>query len=541
MSMDGMFVYALSKELASKLNDGRIDNVNQLNKTDFVLEIRKPGKTHNLYISVSYNNPTVFISPRKFEKPEVAQGFMMFLRKHLDGGIIKDIKQLNEDRIIEIRIEQMDELEGLKTKYIVVELIGRFSNLLILDENRYIIDAVKELSILESESRGIMKGLLYELPYANKLSRYNQNDINAIFSLNENLYSKKVVDCIMGISPFLANYLINQFKNSKQDFYTFFINEINKCSPVYCCHDYYYFDIFTDTNKTFYDDLSSLLFCHYEEEAEKKILKDNNQIVFKTVKSNLKRIERKLSKLNEELEDDKNCDDLRLKGELLLAYAHDSFEKSSQITVINYYNNEEITIAIDVSKSLMENSKQYFKRYKKSKSAIEHLNAQIKLAINEKEYFELLYYQLENASLKDILEIKRELIENQYLFSKENKTKKNKNKPNYLSFEFEDCKILVGKNNIQNNYITHTLALPNDLWFHIKDGSGSHVVVKGDNKYSEEVIRYAANLAAKYSSFSNSSSVPVDYTEVKFLKKVPGKKGSFVTYKKHKTIYIDPQ
>ena len=349
-----------------------------------------------------------------------------------------------------------------------------------------------------------------------------------------------MVDNISGISPILANYLIEKFKNSSLDFYSFLSIELNSFKPVYTRKDYYYFDIF-EGEKYEFSTLSELLYRYYKDNAEDKILRDNNQEIYRTIYNNLKRIDTKLIRLNDDLLKDENADDLRLKGELLLSTQNiNDKNRSSSITVFNYYTNQMEDIAIDPSKTIKENSQIYYKKYRKAKLALEHVKREIDLANKEKEYFELLKFQLTKATLKDLIEIKNELINNSYIFSKESNSKK-KQKPNFLRIEYEGSVIYVGKNNIQNDYITHTVAKKDDLWFHVKGYHGSHVVVSGDSKYSESVIRYAANLAAKYSDSKDSSSVPIDYTEIKFLKKVPGYKGSFVTYKRYKTIYIDPK
>ncbi len=540
MSIDGILVLKLVDELKEKLINGRIDTIDGINKTDFCFKVRIPGVTYSLFISISYNNPTIFITKEKFEKPQVASSFSMYLRKHLEGGYIRDIYQYNNDRVVMIDIETSNEFDGTSKKTIVIELIGRFSNLLILDNDKRILEAIKQLSVLENNSRGIMKGLKYEPLKNDKLSPFDKERINEIFSNNYNLDEATLINNISGMSKPLAHYLIESYKESNDDFYTFFSSEINKYDPVIKNTDYYYFNIFNKEMEHM-PTISDVLYKFYLDNAATKTLKDNNADVYRCIQSNLKRVTKKLGKLEDELEKDKNADDLRLKGELLLSIAYRSdIERTSVMEVLNYYNNEYIDIDIDPAKSLKDNSQQYYKKYKKSKLAIEHIEREMNIAQTEKEYFELLKYQLSNTTLKDLLEIKDELISNGYILEKDNRKKIKNKKPNYLKIEYDDCLIYVGKNNIQNDYITHVIGKKDDLWFHVKADHGSHVVVSGENKYNEDVIRYAANLAAQYSDSKDSSSVPVDYTEIKNLKKVPGKKGSFVTYKKNKTIFIDP-
>lgn len=541
MSQDGIFIGKLSEELRMNLIGGRIDNVIGLNKSDYVLDVRVPGHSHYVYMSVSYNNPTIFMTDEKFEKPGTVSNFCMLLRKYLVGAFISDIKQLDNDRVIKFSFDKKDDLTGNTVIYLIIELIGRFSNLLLLDEDMRLIDAIKQMSILENNQRGIMRGLEY-IPLRNdKISPYDTDKLNNFFSNNENLYEKNLVEHISGISPSFAKYLIRKYMDSNEGFGNFLYHEISKFDPVLTTSDFYFFNIFDTNSLEHFNTLSSLLNTYYKRNAEAKILKDNNQKVYQCVSSNLKRVTKKLINLNNDLSKDLNSDELRIKGEILLANLYQDVPRTSSITLKNFYDDKDITISLDPSKSLKDNANIYFKKYRKAKNAVEHLNEQIRITTDEKEYFELIDYQLKSASLKDIQEIKEELIQSGYLRDKTYRPSKKKQKPNFKEYKVNGCRILVGKNNIQNDYITNTIARKEDLWFHVKDAHGSHVVVSGDNKYDEEVIRFASIQAAINSEAHDSSSVPVDYTLIKYIKKIPGKKGSNVSYTHQKTIYVDPK
>ena len=228
---------------------------------------------------------------------------------------------------------------------------------------------------------------------------------------------------------------------------------------------------------------------------------------------------------------------MKLYGELLLS-APNLKDKKKSIRILNYYTGEDVEIPLDIKYTILENSNRYYKKYQKSKNSIGYINEQIQLAQNEIDYFEILKYQLANCNINEALEIQEELIDGKYIFKKDNKPKK-KQKPRILTYLVDDTLISVGKNNIQNEYLTHKFAKPNDTWFHIKDGAGSHVVIHSET-LTENLIRTAANLAAYYSTYSLSSSVQVDYTKIKNIKKIPGRRNCFVTYTHQKTIYIDP-
>jgi len=539
MAQDGMFIKVLSNELNQSLKGARIDSIDGLNKTDFCFKVRTKKENLNLYMSVSYNNPTIFLTPNKFEKPSVPTSFTMYLRKHLQGGIIEKVFELNSDRVIEIDVITKDEIEGSLRKRIVLELIGRFSNLLLLDDNMVILDAVKQLSVLELDSsRSIMRGLPY-IPLKN--DKLKDDDIDLINNL-ESYDLDTITNKISGISKLLGLYLESKYKEYNNDFYDLLTETSKLYEPTLYKNDFYFFNIFNKDDVERFNNLSDLLYKYYLNNALDKILKDNNQDVFRAIESNKKRLIKKLDRLNEDLRNSENADIYRLKGELLQSIAHTNILKKKTLSVLNYYNNEMIDIDIDESKSIQNNSQIYYKKYKKAKTAVTYIEHEIELAKSDLEYFELLSFQIKNAGLNDINEIRDELISNNYL--KNNKYKasnKKKKKPQINQVIIGDTLIYVGKNNIQNNYLTHTLAKKDDLWFHIKGGHGAHVIVTGINKYDEDVIRAAAKLAAINSEFMDSSSVAVDYTLIKYLKKVPGTKGSFVTYKTNKTIYIDPK
>ena len=243
-------------------------------------------------------------------------------------------------------------------------------------------------------------------------------------------------------------------------------------------------------------------------------------------------------KLADEKRQALECDKYKIYGELLLQ-ASNLKEKDKQITVFDYYNNKDIIIPLDEKYTILENSQRYYKKYHKLKTSLNYIEEQTKISEDEIKYFTLLNDQLKTANLNDVLEMIDELKKYKYLPDNFNKSQKKK-KPKYLTYILDDTLIYVGKNNLQNEYITHKLAKPNYLWFHIKNGSGSHVVVAKETAITETEIRVAAMLAAYYSYARFSSSVAVDYTKVKFIKKIPGQKGCFVSYTRQNTIYIDP-
>ncbi|MCR5786459.1 MAG: NFACT RNA binding domain-containing protein, partial [Acholeplasmatales bacterium] len=236
--------------------------------------------------------------------------------------------------------------------------------------------------------------------------------------------------------------------------------------------------------------------------------------------------------------DTKKADTYKLYGELLMANSYIK-EKSDSIKVLNYYTNEEINIPLDKKLYVKENANLYFKKYRKSKNTVIHANEELAKANDEIEYFKLLESQIMHAEvLDDVLQIQDELIKEHYLIPQKKQTKLQK--PRILTFDLDGSLIYVGKNNVQNEIVTYDLSRKEDLWFHVKDAPGSHVLLKKDDDYTENDIRTCANIAAYYSTLQDSSSVPVNYTKIKYVKSIPGKKKCFVSISHEKTIYIDP-
>ena len=536
--IDGIFLNKMLNELLF-LKTGRISKISESGDTDFIFTIRVNRENHLLMLSLSSEYSRIHITTKKYDSPLNPKGFTLFLRKHIEGYFIEDITQYNSDRVIVFKLKGYNELEDLNTKYLICEIMGRYSNLILTDESYKILDSLKHDGVGEF-NRTIMPNAIYEYPTNNKLNPYDYSidEIENIIKEKKINTPKDIMNTFNGISNILANKIFttelianNMYKLIHMDIYpNIFTNEKNK--------DDFYFIQVTDNINNHYDTLSVLLDeFYYDIDIKAKIKKKTGDLSL-FINNQLKKFEKKKIKLEAELIETNNNDTLRLYGELLLSSGLNLKDKEESVNVFNYYDNTNIEIKLDPKITILENSNKYFKKYQKQKSSIKYINEQINTTINEIEYFTLLKYQIENASINESLDILDELIDNKYLF-KEKVNKNKKKKPQILTYIIDGGLILVGKNNIQNEYITHHLARPNDVWFHIKGAPGSHVVIK-DKEPTDDDIRLAANIAAYYSEFRYSSSVPVDYTKIKNIKKIPGKRACFVTYTHEKTIYIDP-
>ncbi len=544
MSFDGNIVRKITKELYESLNTGRINKIYQLSKYDLLFVINSKTGKKQLLISNSPAYSRIHLTQMQYEKPDYPPTFCMFLRKHLEGGIIKDIYQITNDRVIVFLVQSRNELGDLSTKKFIIEVMGRHSNIIIADENNKILEAIKHVMPFDGKERTIFPGAIYLTPVSDKIDPYNVDKRNEFLSNPENINDVSFLNNFVGFSPLISREIMSRFNTSKKSISVIFEEILSEHNPVIITSrkDYFYFTDITylDGERKQFESVNSMLDRYYYERDSIDIIKQKSKDLVKFIKNFIIKSKHKIEKLNKDLIKTNKRDVLRIKGELVQANLRNITKGDSSLTCIDYYTNQEVTIDLDTKLGPVRNSEKFFKKYKKLKKSIPHIKIQIKEAMNEIRYFEQLLHQVENASLKDIEEIKDELIEKRYI-KKKAINKKKKKRPNYETFyDIEGTEILVGKNNIQNEYITHKLAKHNEVWFHAKDAPGSHVVVKKRFPLSETTIRTASQLAAYFSKMRHSSSVPIDYLEVRYLKKVPGKINSFVTYKNNKTIYIDP-
>ncbi len=532
MGLDALFLTKLKDELKNKLETGKISKIYQFNKTDFLFDIRCFKNNYSLHLSVDPTYPKLYLTSEKFDKPYAPPGFCMLLRKYLESGTIEEISLLNNDRIVAFKISKINELEDTSYKYLIVELFGRRSNLILLDDDMTILDCIKHLSPFES-TRTITTGAKYTYPDQDKIPFNDYEQIKNI-DLN-NMTEQYLFDHISGLSKPFISYIVKNYQltNSFIDYYQ---SLINKYQPSISSDfkDFYYFDVFNSS--LYFSNLNEMLDRFYLEITKRSLISKAYQPVYTVVKRNYDHLNKKLLKINSDINQAQNYDELRVMGELLISNIN-APSNSRAISVFNYYTNQDIEIIIDQSLSIKQNANKYFKKYKKLKISLEYLAKEKAKCENEKRYFESLLSQLEKASLNDVLEMEIELINLGYMPKKVKKQKIIK--LNYDVYQNDEGVLFyVGKNNMQNDFLTNKFAKPFDMWFHIKNAPGSHVILRGE--LNEKSIRQAANLAALFSSYSSSTSVAVDYTEVKNIKKIPGQLGCFVTYSTNKTIYIDP-
>lgn len=562
MALDGIYLYSLINELKDFAINSKIDKVNQPEKDEIILTLRGKG-TKKLLISSSSNYPRLHFTTINKINPLKAPVFCMVLRKYLIGGKIIDITQYSTDRIISIDIENKDEL-GFDSKYsLIVEIMARHSNItLVRKRDNKIMESIKHIHSNKNSYRVLYPGATFIMPpTSNKLNPFSftkeelKNLLKENINFNESIFSK----IITGVGKNLSNDLFIEYKNKFNNltidnlslFITDYFKNILKDNKNILFFkdgkvvDFYFKDLISLNNceKKYFESHSDTLDNFYATKDKQDRLHSKGLDIQRLINTNIERCLKKIKILEKTLKECEAKEDYRIKGEVLTSYIYGFKKGDKDVSVLNYYseNEEYLKISLDENKTPSENIQFYFKKYNKLKNAEEASINQLSINEDELNYLNSVLTSLETAdNYADIEEIKKELIETGYVrFRKEkNKNKIKTNKPlHFMSSDGID--IYVGKNNIQNDYLTLKFAEKTDTWLHTKIIPGSHVIIKGKN-IPESTLLEAATLAAFYSKGKNSTKVPVDYTLVKNVKKPSGAKPGMVIYSTNKTLYIDP-
>ncbi|MBF0713507.1 NFACT family protein [Gemella sp. GH3] len=539
MAFDGFFTRKIITELNNELSYGRINKINNISNNEIIFTIRKNTKK-KLLISINPQKSRIHLTNNKYENPKYPSNFCTVLRKYLTNGYIINFSQTNNDRIIFMKIKNNDELGYEHIYYLIVELMGRHSNIIITDNNYKIIEAIKNSYDIEY-SRSTVANIEYRLPPTQKkLDPFNiENYKDLYYDKNDD---KFLLNNFSGVSSNLNNYF-SQKKYNLYKFQDFCENFEDYYKPTCITEnkkDFYFFDIY-DSNyeKETFDNLSQLLDYYYNiTNFENETNKNSNKKIYTFVKNKIFKLEKKIIILTNEITKAENNNTNELKGNLILAnnYLYKNYVPN-EITVQNFYNEdlENITIKLDSTLSIEKNAELYFNKHKKNKRTVDNLTTQIEISKQELVYFQNINVQLNNADISDIEEIIEELTN--YGYIKEKVNKKNK-QTKYSILNIDGSDIYIGKNNIQNNAITNKLAKRNYFWFHAEDIPGSHVVIFSDNP-SKNQIETASILAGYFSKNKNEKYVNVDYTQIKHVKKIPGAKPGMVSYTNQTTIKVE--
>ncbi|WP_181891582.1 Rqc2 family fibronectin-binding protein [Bacillus altitudinis] len=559
MSFDGIFTYGMTNELQETLTGGRISKIHQPYKHELIFHIRSKGKNHKLLLSAHPSYARVQLTEHHDDNPSEPPMFCMLLRKHLEGGFIERFEQIGLDRVIVLHVRSRNEIGDEQTRKLYIEIMGRHSNLILVeDETEQIIDGLKHLSPSVNSYRTVLPGHQYLLPPAQqKLNPFDvtKEDILKHLRFQEGKIANQIVDTFSGVSPLFAKEAVHRAGLANQEtipstlLEMFQLIQAHSFTPQLTRKDgkeyFYLLELqHVDGDMKTFDSLSELLDRFYFGKAERDRVKQQAADLERFVANEKKKNENKLKKLTRTLEESQNAHKYQLYGELLTANIYAIKKGDKEATVINYYDEEggEITIPLKTNKTPSENAQAYFTKYQKAKNAVEAVNEQIERTHEEIVYFDELIQQLSSASPKDLEEIREELVEGKYLRPKQKRNAKKK-KPSAIQLEaYESSQgvpILIGKNNKQNEYLTTKAAARDDIWLHTKDIPGSHVVIR-HKAPDEQTLLEAAQIAAYFSKAKESSSVPVDYTKIRHVKKPNGAKPGFVTYDQQQTLFVTP-
>lgn len=571
MSLDGTVVKNLVYEINNRVNGGRIDKIYQDDSNNLLINIRANGKRERLFISI-YGSPRMYFSEELFDSPQNPPAFCMLLRKHLENNQILSVNQYKMDRIVEIHVKSRDELGLYSEKSLIIELMGKHSNVILIDnESKKIIDSLKRVNFNLSSVREILPGLIYnEEDISQGLDPCEtESIINLIKDCEENLNLKSFfLKNFTGISPqmceeieFMTNidFKKNIFSLNNDEieilnkvFLNIFLDiKENKFVPIKIYKeaifkDFYSIDLkeFSEKDKEKIESISSLLEEFYNSKFLRDSLGSKSKELRRAVKKHIDKINRKISNQSNELNLALNRDKYKVYADLISSNFHRIEKGSDHVTVENFYNEmEEIEIPLDSKLDGPGNASKYYKKYSKLKNAAVYLEEQISIGKSEVEYLESILLNIDFAETPDEIDDLYEELEKEGYLKKRNKSNKKKRKDsqeNYIKIKTEDgFDIYIGRNNRQNDYLTLKKAKKNDLWFHVKDAPGSHVILKNDNRdFSNSAMMTAAKLAAKYSSLSKSQNIPVDYTFKMNVKRHPAKKPGLVSYTNYKTINV---
>ncbi len=577
MAFDGITVAALADELNTRLSGGRIAKIAQPEADELLLSIKTAREQEKLYLSASPSLPLAYLTDENKPGPMTAPNFCMVLRKHVAGGRILSVTQPGLERILNIRIEHRNELGDLCEKTLIVELMGKHSNLIFTDDTGKIIDSIKHVSAQMSSVREVLPGRAYFIPDTqHKLDplTVTEDAFSSVLREKPMAVGKALYLSLTGISPVVAEEIC-------------YISGVDsgtpagELSPDVLTHLYrqfsYYMDQvrqkqfepaiyydgqtpvefgvlpltqFAGCRREIFSSVSEMLAAYYRTRNTLTRMRQKSADLRHTVQTALERNQKKYDLQEKQLHDTENREQNRIYGELINTYGYNLAPRAKSLTCENYYTGRQVTIPLDPQLTPQENAQRYFARYNKQKRTFEALQGRTHETAGEVEYLESVLNSLDMArSEADLSQIKEELTQSGYLrrrtgkaarSGKNNqKNAKNDNRPlHYISSDGYD--MYVGKNNLQNDELTFSFADGGDWWFHAKKCPGSHVIVKcGGEMPPDSTFEEAGRLAAYYSKNRNSSKIEVDYVQKKYVKKPNGAKPGFVVYYTNYSLMID--
>lgn len=572
MALDGAFLYAVKKEI-EMLKGARIDRIHQPSKEEIIISFRAKSGNYKLLMSASANSARVHITNSNTENPKAPPMFCMLLRKHLGGGKLKDIRQDALERILYFDFESMNEIGDMVTVTVACEIMGRYSNIILINSEGRVIDSVKRVDAEMSRERPILPGIRYETPpRVQRISILNSDDDeirSGILNLSGSDASKSLVRTFEGLSPIFARECIyyasggrdictDDIKDDIADRAVFYLKNAgqnlmigNNCYNIVMDKDKNLKDFsFVRINQYGTEMITRecLSACDtldrfYSERDAVSRMKQRSYDLLKFLANTSDRITRKLSMQREELKECADRDKLKILGDLINANIY-KLNRGMESAELENYNdgNKVVTVKLNPRLTPSQNAQSYYSEYRKSATAEKKLIELIEDGENELKYIDSVFDTLTRSVTEDeVTALRYELAEQGYIKSSRLKTKMPKEQPPLKYISSDGYTILVGRNNKQNDKLTLKIAEKTDMWLHTQNITGSHVIIQANGENPpDKTIEEAAILAAYNSKARNSSKVPVDYTFVKFVKKPIGSKPGMVIFTNNKTIYVSP-
>lgn len=569
MAFDGITIANIVSELNRTILNGRIYKIAQPEPDELLLTIKGNSTQHRLLLSAGASLPLIYLTQSNKQSPMTAPNFCMLLRKHIQNGRITDISQPGLERIVRIGIEHLNEMGDLCRKTLIVEIMGKHSNIIFCDENNIIIDSIKHVSAAVSSVREVLPGRTYFIPQTQEkrdpLEEISPEDFTALIKAQPTTLCKAVYGCFTGFSPVMANELcyrasldaslptaaadeaelLHLFHN-----FTWLMEDIRKglftpeiISDGDVPTEFSAVDMkqYQDLSIQKYDSISEVLEQFYAKKNAVTRIRQRSSDLRRIVQTALERNAKKYDIQQKQLKDTEKKEKYRIYGELINTYGYGVETGAKSMEAFNYYTNETITVPLDPLLSPSDNAKKYFDKYQKCKRTEEAVTTLIAQTKEEIEHLESISNALDIARFEeDLIQIKEELIESGYIKRKGGtKRARIKSLPfHYISSDGYD--IYVGKNNYQNDELTFKTATGNDWWFHAKKIPGSHVIVKSRNEeLPDRTFEEAARLAAYYSKGREQDKVEIDYLQKKNVKKPAGAKPGFVVYYTNFSMAID--
>jgi predicted ribosome quality control (RQC) complex YloA/Tae2 family protein len=574
MALDGFVIRSIVNEFKTEIVGCKIDKIYQPESEEMIFNLRGNGQNKQLLLSANSSYPRVLMAKDKFKNPESAPAFCMFMRKHLTGGIIKKITQINLDRIIMLEIEAKNELRTVDTKRIFIEIMGKHSNIIITNADGMVLECIKRIGHNISSKRQVYPGVKYTTPnFDKKINplKFDSKEMSVLFQkLNQGVkIDKAFVTLFDGMSPLLSREIcflggindssyVGELTHKQYDNLSIAFEKIMEKSKDHHYDPTIYINAATNEVKDFhcfriehlsmmeivpFQSINEILNMFYREKSNYQSDLNKSSELRKTVSMLLEKNRKKLGILKIELEKSENREKYKTEGALILATLYKIKPGDTSVEAEDYSTGGKVLIELDERLTPAQNAQKAFKKYNKLKIAEVNLKTQIDLTNENIVYLDNVLFALENTGEKEVItEIKEELFKNGYIKkSPKTKAKSASSKP-LLVISKDGYEIIIGKNNLQNDYITFKIATKDDLWFHAKDTAGSHVIVRSLGRtVPDSTIVEAASYAAYFSKSRNSDKVEVIYTLKSHVKKPSGSKPGLVTFTENYSLMIAPQ